>query len=524
MSVTSEIRLFGNWRQRRSPGIPRLGLAGTITLLGGLTATTLTQLSLGWRTGLTGLALTIATTLPLIVKNPSGKNLYQVAGQVIAWRRAQQKGYHLYRACAVVDDGTTPLPGVLADTEMLQLQDSRGNIGGLIHHRGTNTYSVVFGLSLEGDLLVDPDTVDNWVARWSEFLAALGSEGQLVGASASIDVTPDEGSGLIREVNRLCTSAAPDLAREMLQEIASTYGKSAPVVRGRVALTFTAERSAHQDTDREWLRTRTAKKAASEPEQRMLTSEEIAAEIGARLPKLRDRLMGTGAAGVRLLSAQEIAEVVAVAYDPSRGPALEEALVQRRDSGITWESAGPTEQEESWRHLRHDSGLSATWQMTAASPTPVPCTVLRPLLEPSDGVVRKSVTLLYSPFSPAAAKQVADQHQRVTAMALDRKGTQHAGRQLDAKVAEQTAQEQAAGAGLLEFSLLVTATIASSGNPGDDAERLRNVATATWQSGDDAGVKLRRVTGAQAWAFALSLGFLAPHKHLIIPQQFRAAL
>ena len=75
---------------------------------------------------------------------------------------------------------------------------------------------------------------------------------------------------------------------------------------------------------------------------------EMAAQIGQRLPGLLAQLRETGAGAVRPMDPAELAETVRVAYDPDAALAIEQARAAGEDSGVTWETAGPVAQVESW--------------------------------------------------------------------------------------------------------------------------------------------------------------------------------
>jgi hypothetical protein len=98
-------------------------------------------------------------------------------------------------------------------------------------------------------------------------------------------------------------------------------------------------------------------------------------------------------------------------------------------------------------------------------------------------------------------------------------GTRPSARALvDARSAVQTAQEEAQGAGLVNFGMVVTATVT-------DKDRLPDAVAAIEQTSGTARVLLRRAYGAQDTAFAASLplGLVLP-KHSLLPSEIRDAL
>jgi hypothetical protein len=81
-----------------------------------------------------------------------------------------------------------------------------------------------------------------------------------------------------------------------------------------------------------------------------------------------------------------------------------------------------------------------------------------------------------------------------------------------------TAEEEANGAGLVNFGMVVTATVTDPTRAADAKAAIENLSAT-------ARLRLRVVTGAQdsAFAAALPLGIVLP-KHLKLPAELRGAL
>jgi hypothetical protein len=146
----------------------------------------------------------------------------------------------------------------------------------------------------------------------------------------------------------------------------------------------------------------------------------------------------------------------------------------------------------------------------------VTCRVLEQLLEAHDSLARKRVTLVYRPHDPASAARVADADVRTAiGRATARPGESRAVETLALTAARQAAAEQAAGAGLVRFSLLVTATVT-------DPNRLGQAGELIDQLGPACQLRLRRCYGSQAAAFtaALGVGVVLP-AHVAVPDLVR---
>jgi hypothetical protein len=516
-------RTYGNWRRPTSPGLPRLGLLGTAAALSSLVLVMFVQISAGLLPAAVA-ALACATGVaPLAWRNRAGRNGWQVLLAKAAWRLGRRRRQHLYRSALVgpVAFGATRLPGLLASSRLLRAVTAHGEEFALIHLPSTRLYAVLIRCDPEGSQLVDVETVDEWVASWGGWLATLGHEASLEACTVTVETAPDPGTRLAVEVDSLLTVDAPALSRAVLGEAAATYPRGSAAVTAYVTLTFTARTRAHREAEG-LLGGGSGKAAAGTASSvRVRSEQEMAAQIGRRLPLLLHQLRTAGAGTGRAMNAAEVAQTVRVAYDPGCAPLLDRASAaqdqQHRPAGLVdWASAGPAGQVEAWDHLRHDSGASITWQMVDPPHGAVTCRVLEQLLEAHDSLARKRVTLVYRPHDPASAARVADADVRTAiGRATARSGESRAAETLALTAARQAAAEQAAGAGLVRFSLLVTATVT-------DPNRLGQAAELIDQLGPACQLRLRRCYGSQAAAFtaALGVGVVLP-AHVAVPDLVR---
>jgi hypothetical protein len=428
--------------------------------------------------------------------------------------------------------GSARLPGLLANSELLSAVTSHGEQFALIHLPSTKHYAVLIRCDPEGSQLVDVETVDEWVACWGGWLARLGHEANLEACTVTIETAPDSGSRLSAEVDAMLSPTAPALSRAVLTEAAGSYPHGSAAVNAYVTLTFSARRVAH--TEGEGVLGRTSGPAAgtvppgsgapAKANVSVRSPQEMAAQIGRRLPLLLHQLRSAGAGTGTAMTVGQVAETVRVAYDPAAAPLLDRARAQHSaathpggsDALVDWRDAGPVAQVEAWDHLRHDSGASITWQMVEPPRGAVTSRVLEQLLEANDSLARKRVTLIYRPHDPASAARVADADVRTAVgRANARAGEGRATETLSLVAARQCAAEQAAGAGLVRFSLLVTATV-------EDPSQLGQAAELIDQLGPACQLRLRRCFFSQAAAFtaALGVGVVLP-SHVAVPDIVR---
>jgi len=476
------VRTYGQWRLPKGAGLLGLGTAGTGILFGGIIAV-LIGILIDLTLGLLVAVVVAAVMAPLLVR-VHGRTGAQVLAARLAWwggRRARQDLYHSGPLSAV-PAGKARLPGLLAPSVMLRVGDAYGREFGLIKVPWSQHYTAVLRCNADGAALVDTAQVDAWVANWGGWLAALAHEPGIAGVSVTIDTAPDSGQRLRSEVDRLIAPGAPELAAQVLSQTARLYPAGSAQVSTRVAITWGPAMVAgrRDDTD-------------------------IAAEIGNRLPGLAEGLARTGAGAAVPMTAQAVAEVARVAYDPACATDVDAAR-GAGDTGISWDDAGPIASQEFWGALRHDSGVSVTWAMEEAPRGAVLSGVLTQLVSPHPQLPRKRVTLIYRPHSPGEAAKIVDADVRDAIFNATKNPRATARVSADLRAAEQSAGEEASGSGVVRFAMLLTVTVPTSEQLAATEAVVRTLAAT-------ARIRLRRVYGSQSAAFAASLGVgvLLPH-------------
>jgi hypothetical protein len=490
--VTTDYRepTYGNWRKPSSPGIGRLGLIGTMILMVGLMIVTLIAM-VSPLLGLISAVVLGLGLLPLVIQDQLGRSALQLITARVAWWWGRSRGWHLYRSgpLGITPYGSYRLPGLLATSRLVEARDSYGRPFALVVIPSTRHYTAVFECNADGAALVDQKQVDTWVAYWGHWLAALGYEPGLVAASVTIETAPDLGHRLREEVDANTDPNAPELARAALEEIVWNYPVGSARVSTRIAVTYAA---------------------LPRPGGKRRDEGEMAREIGMRIPGLMSALEMTGAGAARPMTADQLARAVRVAYDPNSQSGLEATEGQE----TRWEDVGPVAAQELWDHYVHDSGYSITWGMSEAPRGEVLSSVMTGLVSPHHDIARKRVTFLYRPYDPGSAAHIVERDRKDTRFRLN--GA--ARNEIDVVKSDQSALEEARGAGVTRFTMLVTATVRS-------AEELPLAAAAVDTLAPPARLRLRRMYGSQASAFAaaLPLGIVLPD-HLQAPGVVRESL
>lgn len=492
-------RLYGNWRKPSSSGLFGLGTLGTGIMMGGLVLSLLVTMATNLLRGFVVFCVLAVFLTTILTRDRHGKSLLDRGLARLAWFRATRNGSPLYRSGPIGRSpwGTHQLPGVAASLRLSEHTDAHGRKFALIHSPTAATYTVVVGTEPDGASLVDPEQIDMWVADWGHWLANLADEPGIQGCSVTIETAPDTGHRLRQEVQAQLDPNAPAFARAMLEDVVRSYPAGSNTIKAYVTMTFSASGTVSG---------------------RHRSAAEVGRDLAARLPSLTTDLAVTGAGAARLLSGSQVCEVVRVAYSPTVAPIIDEAHSAGADTGLVWSEVGPAAAEAEWDGYRHDEAYSTTWAMSVAPRSNVPSSVLSRLLAPHREIARKRVTLLYQPIDAGRAATIVEADLRSAEFRASSTKKPTARDSLATRSAASTAAEEASGAGLVNFSMLVTATVL-------DTDRLAEAKAAIDNLAATARLKLRPVYGAQPSAFvaALPLGVTLT-KHLNVPAAMRNRL
>ncbi len=493
MSTESYVRpRYGNWLRPRTAGLKKLNRAGTLTFLVGAGVTVITQMISGSIVvAAVPALLTFGATMGMVWER-DGLNLGQRLVRRIAWRRTRRAGAHLYRSGPLGSTfmGRFQPPGILAAATLEEHHDAFGRTFALVSYPQTRHAALVFTSRPNGNTGWDAGDVDQLVANFGGYLSGLGDEPGVVGAQVTIETSYDTGQAFQARILEQISPDAPPLAARILRETAADT-RGAPVINAWATVTF--ERGSNT------------------------TVEEFHRELATRVPHLAARASNTGAGEVRPASAREIAEMVRVAYDPAAARMFEEANARGDQLEVPWQDAGPSATQATWEDYRHDSGHSVTWSWVRPPRGQVFSDLLASLLVPTNVAARRRVTLVYEPMDSADAVEIAENDMtEAETRAVD--ATRGVSAKLNFKLAEKTASEVATGAGLVDFSMLVTVTVTK----GQD---LAAAAAATMAATKRSKIRMRPVYGSQdsAFAAALPLGLVLPD-HVMLPAAIRKAV
>ena len=472
---TPSIRTYGGWRRSRGIGVGSLDTRQTVALMVAIGGITFVTAVFGAGPGLLTLPFVLAV-VAVCVWRRDGILLLDYMAAAMSFRRARARGETSYRGQVMVPwPKAGRLPGMLASTELLDVEVPGRERCGLVWDRRTGLMSATLLLSTGGTLLSDPRTSEAYVSSWGAMLAGLADHPAIRWAAVTVDIHPDAGPALRQDVESRLDPDAPLLARQVLGELV----EAAPAASARVStrLTVTIDPS-----------------LGGEP----ITSVEDGAAATVRILDLVNPSVA-GAEIVRRATAADLARIVRSAYDPDTRLAPADAWTPDGQA-LPWGTSGPVGAEEESDCYWHENAVSISWALLEAPRQKVAHHVLLRLLSP--GSFGRRVTLLYRVLGRDEAGSLIEKEQTAAdARAAYRDRTrrdENARERKDRSMAHGAAEEEASGAGLVQFSMFVTTTVSDSADMQAARAEVETAASAC-------RLKLRMCRFAQSAAFTVGL-------------------
>ncbi len=478
--AAEQVRTYGGWRRSRGMGLFGLGSAQTLVVLAALTT-----LIVSASVGLAALAVTAAPAILVIaaaVLRWDGVPLLHGVLQRVRWWWGSALGYTRYRSGMTAPHTQAwRLPGLLAPTTLLAVDDPAGDFG-LVWHERIGTMTATLRTAVTSTWLVDREQAAAWVGTWGGWLASLGYLPMVRWVTVTVDTAPAAGSRLSDYVAGRLVPNAPSSARRVLHQLVDAAPAAAADVETRVSIAFDP---------------------ACSPARPRGLAEPIA-EITRTLPGLQDALGSCGLTVLGRATATDLVAAVRTAFDPAARGDIARLLDSGGTAGaerlLDWDTAGPVAAEEHYDRYVHDGAVSVSWAWHEAPRSQVHADVLARLLAP--GPYPRRVSLIYRPLSAGAAARTVESEVnaamfRETLRSAQRRD-ESARDRADRERALRAAQEEAAGAGVGLMSLFVTATVT------DPAELGRAVADVETRA-ETAKIRLRRLWASQAAGFAATL-------------------
>ena len=474
------VRTYGGWRRSHGIGLGNLDTRQTVAVVGSIFLVVLASAVVGPQ-AVVVLGAPLLVVVAVSLWRRDGVLLLDYLHGWVGFHTARLRGETSYRGQVLTRwPRSAGLPGVLAATELLDVEVPGYERCGLVWDRRSGLLSSTLLLSTGGTLLTDTDVAAGYVASWGYTLAGLADLPAVRWAAVTVEITPDGGTALAADHAHRVDPAAPLLARAILGEVAQVAPAAAARVSTRLTLTVDP---AHGGTRVDSLADGAAQTL------RVLAGVTPSA---------------SGADVLRRATAADLVRMVRTAYDPAARTARPTEW-----ESLGWGDAGPVGAEEHPDRYDHDGAHSVTWALLAAPRQRVAHGVLLRLLSP--GRFTRRVTLTYRVLSTDEAGGLLEQQQTAAAVRGEYRARtrrdETARERSDRTLSDAQAEEEAAGAGLVQFSVFVTTTVT---DPADLPAAKAEVTAAAGGS----RLKLRVSRFAQAAGFAAGLpcGMYPPYE------------
>ncbi|MFC7331424.1 SCO6880 family protein [Marinactinospora rubrisoli] len=467
-------RLYGGWRRARSLGLGSLDGRQTLVLVLAIVI----PIAAVWASGpgvLLWLGPVAAVVAAAAVTTRDGVWVLDLLLARARFETSKLMGQTVYRGHMWAPyPRRYDLPGPMASTQLIETDvPGRGPVG-LVWHQRSGRLSATYLLSPTGVLLADTATVQYQVASWGQVLAGLADDTAIQHAGVTIELMPTSGHELAEHTETRRDPGAPDLVRDVMDQVIEDAPEATTRVYARLTLTV-------------------------DPSRGVTTVRRLDEGVAETLRSLGG--LALTAAGVDVLrptTATDLVRIVRSAYDPHT---LEDTEVPATWDALTWADAGPVAAEEHLDYYAHEGVYSMSWCLLEAPRQHVSHEVLSPLCSP--GRYRRRVHLLYRTLSRDEAGRLLEREANSAAareVYRQRTGRDPSARdRADADRAHRAAAEEAQGAGLVEFSIFVTVTV-------DRLDQLPEARREVEQAAAQSRLKLRLCRGGQAAAWQTALG------------------
>jgi hypothetical protein len=391
----------------------------------------------------------------------------------VSWQRAAKFEATSYRRVLLPHPYALDLPGVGASSTLIKAHDpATGKSLGVVHDRASGYMTITTLLAPGGSLMAPTATVQSGLRTWSSVLDAMSTDEQVKGASVTIQITPGAGEALGDDVKVRTDPRAPQLAKQIVDELVRTTPHATASVAPWMSVTVDPAASATPPAD---------------------LAEQVAETL--RVVDSLD-LSGTGTDIERRATDIDLRRLVRSAYDPDVFHARD-----REFEDLQWGECGPQAADDGWTEYAHDGGVSISYVLREMPRRPIAYSVLLPMLAP--GRFQRRITLAYRVLDPhegeaVLEREISNAYQRAQATA-EVKGRARWSQRADTQRAEQAAAQVAGGSQVVDWTLMVTVTARRTADLPAARQELERAVKAT------RGIRMRPAYGAQAAVFAAGL-------------------
>jgi hypothetical protein len=492
--------VFGNWYLPGSKGVMGLSTAQTGGLIGGGIFVFILASTAGMVPGVIGGVVLLAFVFMYIKKDKHRVSIAERIRERMVYQMRKRNGTDTYKSGILVKGSGAKhsLPGILRSCEFYEMTDNFGTEFVVVHIPAQKTYSVVFTCEPNGAALVDPSTINQWVAHFGGWMNRMSDKPNLVGLQITVDILPTSGVEIKKELSRFQSESSPEFATRVIEEVKEIY----PAIGANIKIFATAIFS-----------------YASNKNQKF-EYEEIGSSLKQNIGSYTADLRECGVSYVAPTTAKELYEMIRVAYDPEIQFDFENARANEEDIDLNWNDVGPTLTKTYYDYFVHDSGISTNWTMSRPPSSVITYNSMEYLLSSHGNNDRRRISVMYRTSDSGKSPQIAEKDREIARQKAvnQKKNTITAESRKLMDLADFTAGEINKGANIIEFGMVVTTTSIREGGMSDEGikDKIRELSSMTENLAAATKIHVRPAYGTQDSAFIqnLSLGvmFGAPNE------------
>lgn len=476
----TETRLYGNWLRQQTLNIRGLGWKGLLTVIG-CYFSGLVLLQSDPKAGLVLLTGCLSLTALAAVKM-NGAGLGDALGGKARWWWAHTSSGTTFLAARSTN---WTLPGPLARTRMLSVEAS-GRSYGAIYDPSARRIAVTFDLASTAADLTDQQDHDQAVGRWERWLEGLGRRSEVAWVNVTVETSPSPGAQLRESIHGRLSIFGPDDCTHLMRQLAALSPTVAAKTTTRLTVTFD-------------LRAWDAQVGFSE---RRRGIDAYLPVLDRSVSSLLAGLNGCGVSVLGVASSTDLGAIVRAAFDPKAALQIELALTGGAREIPSWQLAGPGSAREVRDRYEHDGSTSVSFVWAQAPQQLVTSSVLNALMRPGQSRKRVTVTYVATPTHQTMDVATAQVRWRWFAQMIARLPivgrASTAADDREARAAEQSTREVAAGAGWVSATVTATVTVL-------DASELPSAVAELEHAAGASQLRLRRLYELQAAGFYVGL-------------------
>ncbi len=438
--TSGEVRTYGGWRRKRGLGL--FGLGQVEMGVAFVVLAVFFWVLVSFRVILIPMAIVTAIVIASLIRI-DGLPLWSIVKQELKliMSAAQGGGQFVSGYFSNYAQGSgANLPGALAPTRTFEITTDSGSSYGVVYNDALEHATATWRVHPHTPHLADQAQVDTWVASWHQFLASLGYIDQISHVAVTVATATEPGAVVAENLMASRAANAPALAKGLLDELARRETDGTTVSSTYISVTFDTR---YGPAGRE-------KNAGTRIE-----------HVTGLIRAMNRDIRTSGLASATLLSVPELSAVTKGAFVPSLRKPLVGALRRGQTGPLQWHISGPGKAESNRFYYRHDNAITTAWTMREAPRGHVTEDVLYNLMAP--GTFPKRVTWMWNPTKADDAARILETERTLSEarrLVRDRGLRDETARdEYDRQMTDMAAADEARGAGLGDFTILVTNTI-----------------------------------------------------------------